>query len=394
MLLQLYLHFPFCKRKCFYCDFCSAPADDGTVAAYCSALKKEIGITAEKSPDARVSPVFLGGGTPTLVPAEEMRGVLGELRRRFDVLPDAEITAEGNPGTLSSQWLEAACACGLNRLSLGMQAAQDRLLQAIGRIHTFAQAREAVTLARAFGIRNLNVDLMSGLPGQTLRDWRESIEAALALGVEHISAYSLILEEGTPLWRMVEEESVHLPDDELTAEMYERGVTWLEAAGYERYEISNFARPGFRCRHNVGYWQGSWYAGLGVAAHGMLPPDASQASQGAVRVRRANTERMTEYLHALEAQNVLPPAEITLIDRQEAMFETMMLGLRMTGGVSERDFERMHGAALSQVYGPALETLEREGLGAWSSGTVGERRFFLTPRGLEVQNEALMALMP
>lgn len=394
MLLQLYLHFPFCKRKCFYCDFCSAPADDGTVAAYCSALKKEICLTAEKYPGVRVSTVFLGGGTPTLVPAAQMRGVLEELRRRFDVLPDAEITAEVNPGTLSPRWLEAACACGLNRLSLGMQAAQERLLKAIGRIHTFAQTEEAVAMARAAGIRNLNVDLMSGLPGQTLRDWHESLEAALALGVEHISAYSLILEEGTPLCRMVEEGSMRLPDDELAAEMYERGVTWLEAAGYERYEISNFARPGFRCRHNVGYWQGSWYAGLGVAAHGMLPPDEAQAACGAVRIRRANTESLTEYLNALDTQNTLPPAEITAVDRREAMFETMMLGLRMTDGVSERDFERMHGAALSQVYGPALERLAGEGLGAWSSGAPGERRFFLTPRGLEVQNEALMALMP
>ena len=229
MLLQLYLHFPFCKRKCFYCDFCSAPADDGTVAAYCSALKKEICLTAEKYPGVRVSTVFLGGGTPTLVPAAQMRGVLEELRRRFDVLPDAEITAEGNPGTLSPRWLEAACACGLNRLSLGMQAAQERLLKAIGRIHTFAQTEEAVAMARAAGIRNLNVDLMSGLPGQTLRDWHESLEAALALGVEHISAYSLILEEGTPLCRMVEEGSVRLPDDELAAEMYERGATGREA---------------------------------------------------------------------------------------------------------------------------------------------------------------------
>ena len=394
MLLQLYLHFPFCKRKCFYCDFCSAPADAETVAAYCSALKKEIVLTAEKYPGARISTVFLGGGTPTLVPAAELRAVLEELRRRFDILPDAEITAEGNPGTLSPRWLEAACACGLNRLSLGVQAAQDRLLRAIGRIHTFAQAEEAVAMARAFGIRNLNVDLMSGLPGQTLQDWRESIDAAVALDVEHVSAYSLILEEGTPLWRMVEAGSVRLPDDELTAEMYEQGVAWLEAAGYPRYEISNFARPGMRCRHNVGYWQGSWYAGLGVAAHSMLPPDASQAAQGAVRIRRANTESLADYLHALETQNRLPPAEITPVERQEAMFETMMLGLRMTDGVAERDFERLHGETMAQVYGPALETLVREGLGAWSAGAAGERRFFLTPRGLEVQNEALMALMP
>ncbi len=350
-------------------------------------------MTAQNHPGAKVSTVFLGGGTPTLVPAEEMRGVLEELKACFTVLPEAEITAEGNPGTLTAPWLEAAAACGLNRLSLGVQAAQDRLLRAIGRIHTFSQAREAVALARACGVKNLNVDLMSGLPGQSLRDWRESIEAAAEMGVEHVSAYDLILEEGTPLARMVREGRVRLPDDEQAAEMYEQGVRWLEEAGYARYEISNFARPGFRCRHNVGYWQGSWYAGLGVAAHGMLPPDEDQAAQGAVRVRRANTESLDVYLRALSARGELPPAQIKLIGRKEAMFETMMLGLRMTEGVSERAFEAQNGAALSQVYGPALETLIRDGLGAWSPGAMGERRFFLTARGLEVQNEALMALM-
>lgn len=391
--MQLYIHFPFCKRKCFYCDFRSAPENAQTVAAYCSAVKKEICLLAKKYPDAQVSTVFLGGGTPTLVPPEQIADVLRQARRCFDVLPDAEITAEGNPGAVTRKWLELAVEAGLNRLSLGVQAAQDRLLEAVGRIHTFAQAQEAARLSRACGVRRLSVDVMFGLPGQTLRDYRETLSAAAALSPDHLSAYSLILEEGTPLHRMVAEGAVRLPDEELVADMYEQGAAWLRAAGYEQYEVSNFAKPGCRCRHNVGYWQGAWYAGLGVAAHGMLPPDAAQAARGAVRVRRANTESMDAYLRALNADGTWPPAQIAEVGGGEAMFETVMLALRMTDGVGERDFERLHGTPLTARYGPALDGLAADGLGRWSEGAPGERRFALTPRGLEVQNAALLRLM-
>ncbi len=392
MILELYLHFPFCKRKCFYCDFCSAPQSDETVAAYCAALRKEIRLMAERYADARVSTVFLGGGTPSVVGAEEMSEVLRELRQCFAFQPDAEFTTEANPGTLTPAWLDMAARHGVNRLSLGLQASQERILQRIGRIHTFAQAEEAMKMTRAAGIQNLNLDVMFGLPEQTLRDYLETLERACTLSPNHISAYSLILEEGTVLSAAVEKGQCSLPDEDETAEMYERGAAWLKRAGYMQYEVSNFARPGFECRHNIGYWQDAWYLGMGLAAHSMLPPNREEAKRGAVRVRRANPESLDAYIKALEAGK-LPETQIELIQSQEAMFESMMLGLRMTRGVSEAEFEKRHGVALVQRYGEALRGLVRDGLGAWLVEETSTRRFALTPRGLEMQNEALMRLM-
>lgn len=383
MLLQLYLHFPFCKRKCLYCDFCSGAADAQTVAAYAKALKVEIFTMSEKYKNAQVSTVFLGGGTPTLVPPDVMQPVLEALRDSFDILPDAEFTSEGNPGTVTEEWLDMAVAHGLNRLSLGVQAMQDPLLQNIGRIHTFADAEHAVKLARKCGVKNLNLDAMFGLPGQTQQDYLDTLTAFAQLDAQHISAYSLILEEGTPLSAMAESGRVTLPDEDDVAEMYERGIDHLASLGYERYEVSNFARPGFVCRHNLGYWQGEWYLGMGVAAHSMLPPEPGS---NAVRIRRANTTDVSDYIKG-EFQ-----PETELIGAADAMFETMMLGLRTTFGVSERLFMRQHGKTLQETYGEVLKTLVRDGLGEWH-GADETRRFALTPRGIEVQNDVLMRFM-
>lgn len=384
MLLQLYLHFPFCKQKCLYCDFCSAPQSPQTIAAYCAALKKEILTMARQYADsAEISTVFLGGGTPTLVPAGEMAEVLDTLKSSFHFAPNVEFTSEGNPGTITREWLDMAASHGLNRLSLGVQAAQDSLLRRIGRIHTFREAQEAVELARAAGIQNINLDAMFGLPGQKKRDYLDTLDGFAALGVEHISAYSLILEENTQMHALVQAGKWILPDEDETAEMYEAGIERLHALGYERYEVSNFARTGYECRHNIGYWQGAWYLGMGVAAHSMLPPDEAQRAQGAVRVRVANGEDVHAYI-----KEEKPRQERELIDREGAMFETMMLGLRTTFGVNEEAFLRQYGVSLHTQYGEALDRLQQEGLGQWNGG-----RFALSPRGLEVQNEVLMRLM-
>lgn len=382
MLLQLYIHFPFCKRKCFYCDFCSTAAGEETVAAYCAALENEIREMARRYPDARVSTVFLGGGTPTLVPPALMGRVLDTLHGAFVLLPDAEFTSEGNPGTLTPEWLETAQKRGLNRLSLGVQATQDDLLRRIGRIHTAAQAHGAVRLARACGIRNLNLDVMFGLPGQTCGDYLQTLQTVAEWGPEHISAYSLILEEGTRLHADVREGRVCLPPEEETARMYEQGIECLRALGYERYEISNFAKPGFACRHNLGYWQGEWYLGLGVAAHSMLPPSEEERRAGAVRVRCAHGVDPAAYIRGEDA----PQRE--LVGAREAMFETMMLELRTTAGVNAARFARLHGKSLQNAYGRRLDGLAAEGLGRWT-----REGYALTPRGLEVQNEALLRLM-
>lgn len=346
-------------------------------------MQKEIAWAARKYPDAKVSTVFLGGGTPSLVPPAQMAGVLDCLRDHFEILPDAEFTSEANPGTLTAEWLEMAVKHGLNRLSLGVQASQDHLLRSIGRIHTFQEAQDAVLLARNAGIRNLNLDAMFGLPGQTKQDYLGTLEAFAALEPEHISAYSLILEEGTPLYENVQKGKATLPDEDETAEMYESGIEWLKKAGYERYEVSNFARPGYACRHNIGYWQGAWYLGMGVAAHSMLPPDEHQRRQGAVRIRVENSTDVQAYI-----KEEKPKQDTVLISAEEAMFESLMLGLRTVSGVNEALFERQHGQPLRLKYGDRLNRLVAESLGEWKNGC-----FALTPRGIEVQNEVLMRLM-
>lgn len=387
MLLQLYLHFPFCKRKCLYCDFCSLPAGEEQVRAYCAALAKEICRMGEQYPQAQVSTVFLGGGTPSIVPADAMAGVMEALHGAFSFAPEVEFTSEANPGTLTESWLDTMLATGMNRLSLGVQAAQDTLLSRIGRIHTFSQARQAVDMARRAGIRNLNLDVMSGLPGQTLPLYLESLQAIISLSPEHVSAYSLILEEGTPLHAAVMAGRETLPDEETTALMYEQGAAWLEKAGYARYEISNFARPGCQCRHNIGYWQGAWYLGLGAAAHSMLPPE----QEGSACLRRANTSDVGQYIARMQ-QGISPVESEESISPAEARFETMMLGLRTTAGVGEQDFWGRHGQRLADCYGPRLDRLAQEGLGQWKMDGQ-QRRFSLTNRGLEVQNEVLLRLM-
>jgi len=384
LYLQLYLHFPFCKRKCLYCDFCSAAETPETMAAYCRALQKEIRQMAAKYPDAKVNTIFLGGGTPSLVPPEMMADVLDTLKSSFDILPDAEFTSEANPGTLTAEWLDMAASHGLNRLSLGVQAAQDPLLRAIGRIHTVQEAEEAVRLARKHGIQNLNLDAMFGLPGQTEKDYLDTLRTFRDWGADHISAYSLILEEETPLYRLVNAGHIELPDEDDVAAMYEHGIDWLEQAGYQRYEVSNFAKPGFACRHNIGYWQGAWYLGLGVAAHSMLPTN----QPGMFSQRKGNSADVQAYIRALQNGQEAPTDGVDLITPEDAMFETMMLGLRTTMGVEEAMFEKRYGISLSECYGEPLDSLVRDGLGRWADG-----RFALTPRGIEIQNDVLMRLM-
>ncbi len=389
MLLQLYLHFPFCKRKCLYCDFVSHAAGEETIAAYCLALEKEIRRMGEDYPNAKVSTVFLGGGTPSIVPPPLMERVLKALRESFVLLPDAEFTSEANPGTLTEAWLETLMQAGMNRLSLGVQAAQDELLQRIGRIHTFADAEKSIRLAQRMGLGNINADVMYGLPGQTEADYLTTLERVATLNVPHLSAYSLIVEPETPLCQQVEAGQLTIPDDDACASMTSRGIEVLEKHGYHQYEISNYAKNGFACRHNIGYWQGAWYLGLGAAAHGMLPPSCADAKQGAVRIRLANPADVAAYIR----QSPQLSREQTLIDADEAMFETMMLGLRMNEGVSTEHFAKLHGQSMVQHYGTPLESIIRDGLGVWEDRPDGDKAFRLTARGMLLQNEVLLRLM-
>ena len=387
-MFSLYLHFPFCKRKCSYCDFCSAPADDATVAAYCAALQEEIMLLGKAYGHPPADTVYLGGGTPSAVPASLMRGVLQSLRTSFHLRPDAEFSSEANPGTLSDAWLDALTEGGCNRLSIGVQAIQPQLLRTLGRIHDTRQAMQALDMACRHGIRNLNADAMFGLPGQTEADYLDTLRALSEAQVTHISAYSLILEEGTPLFDLVRRGEVTPPGEDETAGMMESGLRLLSSLGYARYEISNFARPGFVCRHNMAYWRQTPYLGLGLSAASLLP-DSAQAD-GARYVRRVNTVRMDEYLRTL-GEGRIPAAETTPIHREEAMFETVMLGLRTVDGVGFDEFAAMHGVGLREAFGDAVDQLERDGLLAPIAGE--KPRLRLNERGLALQNTALMPFL-
>ena len=386
-MLSLYLHFPFCKRKCFYCDFCSAAAAPAESAAYCEALEREIALTATEYGHLPVDTVFLGGGTPSVVPAPLMAGVLKTLRRHFAIVQDAEFTSEANPGTVTEAWLSTLTDAGMNRLSLGVQAVQPQLLSMLGRVHDYPQALEAIAMAQRHGVRNINADAMFALPGQTPGDYLDTLRALVGAGVTHLSAYSLILESGTRLAELVARGALRAPDEDAAADMLEAGIDLLASMGFARYEISNFAREGYACRHNLVYWTQKHYLGLGVSAASHLP---EIGGGGAAYVRRQNTHDVAAYVRALQS-GALPPSESTALTKEEAMFETVMLGLRLVRGVRYADFLALHGRALPEVYGHAIDTLARQRL--LQPTDAAEPHLALNRRGLAVQNTAMMAFI-
>ena len=375
--LELYIHIPFCRSKCAYCDFPSFAGCEAQIPRYITAVLAEARQRAEALGDPEIETVFIGGGTPSLLPAAQLERLLNGLHSCFRILPGAEFTCEANPGTLTADWLDTAVRGGMNRLSMGMQAAQPGLLRLLGRIHTMEDVCASVRLARQAGVADLNLDLMFGLPGQTPDDWRASLEAALALAPQHLSCYGLIPEEGTPLAGWLENGTVSLPEEETEREMYDTAIRTLAEHGFAQYEISNFARPGHACRHNLGYWRQVPYLGLGSSAASMLP-DPSGAS---AYLRSANPPLLADYLAG-------KPAAVEPVSRREAMFETMMLGLRTTEGVSETAFRQMHGVPLETVYGARLKEQIRLGLVSRHDG-----RYALTRAGMDLQNTVLVALM-
>lgn len=373
--MELYFHIPFCVRKCFYCDFLSAPADGQTKAAYMEALRRETAIRAEEYRSGSVTSVFIGGGTPSAVEAEEIAALLSVVRQHYPLAEDAEITIEINPGTATAEKLEIYRTAGINRLSIGLQSADDRELAAIGRIHTWQQFLDTYRLAVGTGFRNINVDVMSTLPGQTLESYRGTLEKVLALTPQptHISAYSLILEEGTAFWDMMQRGELTLPDEDADRQMYSETKRILAEAGYARYEISNYAKPGHACRHNCGYWRRDEYAGFGIGAASLVRES-----------RFRNGDSLTAYLR----DPVGCREEIQELSRQEQMEEFMFLGLRMTEGVSERKFEDRFGQKLSDIYGGVIQANLRDGLLEWQCGRDdgNVRRLALTEKGLDISN--------
>ena len=375
----LYVHLPFCRQKCFYCDFPSYAGQEGRMAVYVEALLGELAREGAPLRAAWGPPrtVYLGGGTPTALPPALMERLLAGLREFLAAAPDAlEFTCECNPGTVDAAYLSLLRAGGVNRLSLGVQTFDDALLRRIGRIHTAAQARAAVRQARAAGFRNLSLDLMYGLPGQTLAGLEMSVRQALALAPQHISIYGLQVEEGTPFARAQAAGRLALPSDEESEAMYDYMTTALPVAGYARYEISNFARPGFESRHNLGYWQDVPYLGIGAAAHSYLDGQ-----------RYENPRGIEEYLAALRESGRARREEEPLT-RATSMEEFAFLALRTARGIDRARFAARFGCELASVYADAIARMRARGF--LEEDAQGVR---LTPLGMKYGNWVFEAFL-
>ena len=368
--LGLYIHIPFCKSKCIYCDFYSLPRAEDRMDRYVSALCRQLAEIAQRTTAHTVDSVYLGGGTPSYLGEKRLRRILKTVKKHYHLSRDAEITLEANPDS-AGDWraLRALRRAGMNRLSLGVQSADDGLLRALGRPHTFAQAEEAAAAARRARIRNLSLDLIYGLPGQDLTGWKDTLERAAALEPEHLSCYGLKVEEGTPLWDM--QEKMDLPDDDAQADMYLWTVERLGALGYEQYEISNFARPGRASRHNMKYWTLCEYAGFGPGAHSDLGD-----------VRYAYLRSLDTYCAGVEAGvSVLESSEH--IPSRERDIEYVMLGLRLTQGISRQEFENRY----RLPFAPIQSVLER--FRATGHAALAGERWRLTPEGFLVSNQII-----
>ena len=365
--LGLYIHIPFCVKKCNYCDFLSAPANKQVQIAYMETLQKEIEEKAIEYKEWIVDTVFIGGGTPTSVPYETIVKTMETIKKEFALTKDCEITMECNPGTVTMEAMNAYAAAGINRISIGLQSADDGLLKTLGRIHTYEQFLDSYNYARNAGIQNINVDIMSGLPSQTIEQYTDTLKKVADLGVEHISAYSLIVEEGTPFYKLYEEEKLELPDEDTEREMYYQTGTMLKQYGFLRYEISNYAKNGFECKHNKRYWKRDNYLGIGLGAASFIE-----------NTRYKNTEWLDEYL--IE-NKYLEKNEIQNLSKEECMEEFMFLGLRMTKGISKTEFKETFGVLVEDVYGKVIEKLTSQGLIQTKDDFIS-----LTDYGLDVSN--------
>lgn len=368
--LGLYLHIPFCKSKCIYCDFYSLPSAEDRMDRYVSALCLQLAEIAQRTTAHLVDTVYLGGGTPSYLGEKRLRQILKTVRKHYRLSPHAEITLEANPDS-AGDWkaLRALRRAGVNRLSLGVQSADDGQLRVLGRPHTFAQAEEAVAAARRAKIKNLSLDLIYGLPGQTMDSWRETLEKAAALSPEHLSCYGLKVEEGTPLWARQGE--MDLPDDDAQADMYLWTVERLGQLGYEQYEISNFARPGFASRHNLKYWHLEEYAGFGPGAHSDLG-----------EVRYSYCRDLDAYCRGVEAGENLVDYSEHLTDRDRDI-EYIMLGLRTVQGIARKEFEYR-----CRLPFDAVEAVLERFAATGHARREGER-WRLTPEGFLLSNQII-----
>lgn len=380
--LSIYIHIPFCVRKCRYCDFLSYSASAAEREAYVELLLTEIEKLSLFYKTHRVISVFIGGGTPSLLEEEAIERIIGKLNNDFIFCKTPEITIEANPGTVTRDKLRCWKRIGINRLSIGLQSADDEELKTLGRIHDFRTFCNMYDAACKAGFQNVNIDILSAVPGQTMQSYERTLEKVLALAPAHISAYSLILEEGT--WFYTHKDELAFPTEDEDRQLYELTGEMLAEYGYERYEISNYARPGYECVHNNVYWKRGDYAGFGLGAASMAEevrwnnrrdlPGYRDAVRGCLQEKQEPDPRKRKALrHALAG-------DVTYLTREEQMEEFMFLGLRLINGVSKRDFEEKFGISMCAVYGDVIEDLKKKKL------LLEDERVRLTPYGIDISN--------
>lgn len=376
--MELYIHVPFCIKKCAYCDFLSAPAGEEERQRYVETMIKEIQGYRKKYQEYCVTTIFVGGGTPSVLSGEQIKEVFNALRASFVIDTQAEITIEVNPGTVTEEKVEAWMQAGVNRISIGLQSVNDEELQMLGRMHTYKDFLNTYHLLRDKGFNNLNIDLISAIPGQTLESWKKTLSTVAELEPEHISAYSLIVEEGTPFYTIYGEGGADgnlesmvqpLPDEETERFIYEETETILQKYGYDRYEISNYAKPGYACRHNEGYWRRVNYLGVGLGASSLIENQ-----------RFRNFSTYDTYMDAIQNQKLFHE-EVESLSVTDEMEEFIFLGLRMMSGISREEFQKKFGKKIETVYEKQIQQLKKDGLIEFV-----ENRIRLTKRGIDISN--------
>ena len=366
--LEIYLHIPFCVRKCAYCDFLSGPANGETMLRYTAALGQEIQLRESEYQGRRISSIFFGGGTPSALPLGCIELLLKTITGRMELSPDCEITLEMNPGTAVKEKLAEYKKAGINRLSIGLQSTNDEELCTLGRIHTYRQFQDTFETAREVGFANINVDLISAVPGQTKASFLDSLRkiTQLTKPPEHISVYSLIIEEGTPFYQLYQDKPALFLSEEEDRDLYHETKALLNTFGYDRYEISNYAKPGFACRHNMGYWNRAEYLGFGIGAASLYKES-----------RFFNSDILEDYLENPVGVRSTPE----VLSKKDQMSEFMFLGLRLCKGVSKSEFQRIFGTTIRNVFEEAISKSIREKLMLET-----RESFMLTDYGLDVSN--------
>ncbi len=366
--ISLYIHIPFCAQKCLYCDFPSFARKDHLRKAYIEALNKEIINLREKHNNLEINTIFIGGGTPSVLEADELECLLKEVAK-LNMAKDIEYSMECNPGNLTEEKLEVMKKYGVNRISMGLQAKQDNLLKGLGRIHNYKTFKENFLLAKKVGFNNINVDLMFGLPNQRLNEWEETLREIISLEPAHISAYSLIIEEGTAFYNLYENDKLKLPTEEEERKMYHLAKKILEENGFNQYEISNYAKEGKECRHNLAYWNMDNWIGVGSAAASYI---------NGKRIK--NISSVEEYINSINEKGEAVE-EIINNSKNDNMEEFMFMGLRKINGIDENEFKNRFSMNINDVYGEILNKYIDEGLLIRESG-----RIFLSEKGIEISN--------